>query len=111
MNWYGAVRVYRPQILDSLRDLHPRCGRRQREHVDGLPRDVQRVAGMHEPGRVLGITDEVRNVVDQRDFRVDDRVHPTDTADPQAADGQLVTDVDGSPLLANLSPGLSMCAE
>ena len=78
-------RRHRPQIVDGLGDLHPRRGRRGGQHVDRLAGREQRVAGMHQPGRVLAVADQIRDVVDHRDFRVDHRVPAADAADRQTS--------------------------
>ena len=52
------------------------------------------------------IADQIRNVVDDRDFRVDDGMSAASAADGQAADGELVAGVDRLPAAAELGRGL-----
>ena len=50
----------------------------------------QRVAGMHQPGGMLTVAHQIRNIVDHRDFRVDHRVPTAHAADRQTVDGELL---------------------
>ncbi len=61
---------------------------------------------MHQPGRVVAVADEVGDVVDDRDIRMNHRVLAADTADRQRADDELVADMHGSPRSAELFRGL-----
>ena len=90
------------QKVNGLRDFHPRRGRRSGEHVHRLAGCEQRVAGMHQPGRVFTVADQIRDVVDHRDLRMDHRVLAADAADGQRADGELVADVHRAPRIAQL---------
>ena len=62
---------------------------------------------------MLPVADEIRNVVDEGDFRVDDGMHATAAAYPQTADGQFVADIDGLPrpteLRRRLRVGVQRC--
>jgi hypothetical protein len=93
---------HRPQVFDGLRDLHPRRSSRRGEHVDRLAGREQRVAGMHQPRRVRAVADEIRNVVDHRDFRVYHGMPPADAAHGQVSDAELVADVHRLPRAAEL---------
>ena len=66
----------------------------------------ERVARVHQPGRVIAVADEIRNIVDYRDFGVDHGVLSTDTAHSQVREPELVADVHGPPRLAEFGGGL-----
>src|SRR5258708_2897879 len=52
------------------------------------------------------VADEIRNVVDHRDCRVDHRMPSADATYGQVADAELVADMHGPPRLAELRGGL-----
>jgi FAD binding domain len=103
---HRARRRHRPQVVHGLRDPHPRRGGRSGEHVDRLLWREQRVTGMHESGRMIAVTDQIRNIVYHRDFRMNDGVPAADTAHGQVADAELVADMHRSPPLSELGCGL-----
>ncbi|CAN5550148.1 hypothetical protein BH11ACT7_BH11ACT7_21060 [soil metagenome] len=76
------------QVVNRLGDLHPGCGGRGGEHLDGFVRHEQRIAGMHQLRRMLTVADQIRNVVNDRQFRMNHRMPAADAADSQGADRQ-----------------------
>ena len=61
---------------------------------------------VHQPCRVLLVADEVRDVVDHRDLRVDDGMTATSPTDGHPVDIKLVTDLHRLPLPAENGGGL-----
>ena len=57
MNRYGDARRHRPQVVDRLGELEPRCGRRHAEDLNVHRGHGERVARMEEP-----IPDQKANV-------------------------------------------------
>jgi hypothetical protein len=103
---YRARRCHRAQVIDGLGNPHPRGRRRGGQYVHRLAGHEQRVAGMHQPGGVDPVADQVRNVLYDRDFRVDNGVPAADGPHGQLPDLQLVADVHRPARRPQLGGGL-----
>ena len=99
-------RRHRAQVIDGLGNLHPWGRRGSGQHVYRLVGHEQCVTGMHQPGAMFAVVDQIRNVFYHRDFRMDYGVLAADGPHGQLPDLQLVTNVHRLPRRAELRCGL-----